>query len=210
MRLEKVNLKKKFFLYFYLDFVNYAISTYQMMKTYGYSPDLFSLNSLLYAYEMRGDYQHAEIIFRDIQSKFTPNIVTYTSLINTYAKAIRKDFQNSKNYIEKGEMIFEKVLNVNIQPTSRLLNCVLNLYTTSFHIKKAETFFNSVFEKYNIQPDLFAYSSMLKMYQYTKKIDKVLKYYYQMIEKGIKPDKFVYEILVMSHAQVFIILILFL
>jgi pentatricopeptide repeat protein len=138
-------------------------------------PDVRTYNTLLNALQKsnRSDaLEKAEQFFNAIRS---PNTVTYTTLLNIYARNGEIDkalnlFQQMQSNYDSGN----KDCRPNMHTYATILNA-LHKSNRSDAAVKAELFFNSI-----PSPDTVAYSTLLNIYAYNENIDKALKLFKQM------------------------------
>ncbi|KMZ58545.1 hypothetical protein ZOSMA_76G01000 [Zostera marina] len=105
---------------------------------------------------------------------------------------------------EKAVSIFEKMVASHrdgpVPKNSITLNTLMTALSEQGKIKEAHRMFN-LFVKYGQNPDIVAYSILLKSYILSGQLDSSVKIWSLMIIKGISPDVYCYNILINGYCK---------
>ncbi|CAK4613665.1 hypothetical protein AeMF1_000821 [Aphanomyces euteiches] len=107
-------------------------------------------------------------------------------------------FQNSNR--DKAKAIYEKCLQLH-GPSSALLNTMHSTHANALRLRDTREFMDVEFAKHNIQPDIFTYRSLMRMYTRAKRPQLALDLVRELHEKGIQPDATFYGYLVNYFAK---------
>ena len=149
------------------------------------APDISTYNILLnYCYQ-NGKYDFADKLEEEIFDFASPvhcNLMTYNIVLKGIGLKIQEVISPSK----KG-LLLEKMLKIlndlgkessSIKPNEITLNSCLEIYIKSEEFEKAWDLFDSMSIKYNISPDNFSYSIIMKALRLNpsdEKLNKILK-----------------------------------
>jgi len=180
------------------DYYAQAWDLLKTMKTEGYIPDYRTFDMLLAVAAKGGDVSTAELVFDEaVAAKGPKREHTYAFMIEAYAMAhrVHAEQHNLKKYVEKAELLFDRMVANGIKPTHISLNLRLNVYTYNSMIQRAVEWKKAMKEVYNVQPDVYAYNSMIEMYGRTRKMDLALDQFNLMKAEGLTPTFTTYSIL---------------
>lgn len=181
------------------DYYQNAFDLLKTMKVEGYIPDHRTLDMLLAVAAKGGDVATAELIFDETLA--LDNAPTrehpYAFMIEGYAMAhrVHAEQHNRKKYVDKAEQVFERMVAKGIRPTNLSLNLRLNLYTWNSMISKAVEWKKAMREVYKVNPDVYAYNSLIEMYGRMRQMDLALDQFNLMKAEGLVPNLTTYSVL---------------
>eukprot|EP01095_Lingulamoeba_sp_RSL-Kostka_P015526 TRINITY_DN7174_c0_g1_i1.p1 TRINITY_DN7174_c0_g1~~TRINITY_DN7174_c0_g1_i1.p1 ORF type:complete len:461 (-),score=92.40 TRINITY_DN7174_c0_g1_i1:101-1483(-) len=118
-------------------------------------------------------------------TKFLPNVYTYNTKINYYAKS---------NNLKKVDKYFNLLMNdTKVQPDKYTYDTIINFCTRSNNSKKAGEYFDFLKNDTNVQPSIKTYNTMIKCAR-LKNSEKVEEYYNLLKnDTNVKPDVYTYN-----------------
>lgn len=176
-----------------LHYYHAAFDYFERMKQAGFVPNKLSLQMVLYASAINGDVKISEMFFFKFKEKYPLDLRVLSMMIQTYANALKHSTKTE--YITKGEQYWQELLTLVSKPDLYALNIYLTLFTKGLRFKLAQEKFNTIFEQYQYQPDLYSFSSMTKMYFIGHKYDLMLEMYSLMKEKQVEPNEKYFNLL---------------
>jgi pentatricopeptide repeat protein len=141
----------------------------------GLSPDVNTFNNLLNACYVTGNFESADKLVEelfDFTSPVQPDLSTYNILLKGVSCKLDQFINNSE---EKAKLVgtmdgvFAELLKhstIGIKPNDITINTMLDIMIKAGEIKRAWELFDSMKEKYGVEPDKFSYSTIIKALKY--------------------------------------------
>ncbi|PKC66235.1 TPR-like protein [Rhizophagus irregularis] len=135
----------------------------------------------------------ARLLFREMQRfGLSPDVYTYTSLINAYVKA---------SDINKAEKIFSEMKKAGIEPSITTYNVLMSYYAKKKDIKKLRQIFNEIVIR-NIQPDNFTYCCLMDGFVSNNDFRSAITLLNDMQNRNLKLDAHVYTVLIKAYMKI--------
>ncbi|KAN0029796.1 hypothetical protein ACTA71_007933 [Dictyostelium dimigraforme] len=183
----------------------------QEMSIHNFSPDIITFTSLMNGAANRGEVAVFEKIYRELlynreDFKHNPDTRVFSLALLGYANnqilaKQKNDKSDLKVNIEKAEKVFKEMQERGVAISKKTLNNYLKVYSSSGFIKQTKQIFDKIYSKYNIQPDVTTFGTMIRMYVDHRKLETALELLYKMRNDGIKPDYFIYLTLLHGCAK---------
>jgi pentatricopeptide repeat protein len=138
----------------------------------GLSPDVNTFNNLLNACYVTGNFESADKLVEelfDFTSPVQADLSSYNILLKGVSCKLDQFINNQEEKIKLvGTMdgIFAELLKNSIKPNDITINTMLDIMIKSGEIKRAWELFDSMKEKYGVEPDKFSYSTIIKALKY--------------------------------------------
>ncbi|XP_071702441.1 uncharacterized protein [Rutidosis leptorrhynchoides] len=163
-----------------------AVGVFELMKNYGFKVGVDSINVLLDNLGRVKLAKEAQILFEKLKGRFTPNIETYTVLLNGWCKV--------GNLLEAGKVWNEMIdsgLSPDIVAHNTMLEGLLKVHKRSDAVKLFE-----VMKSKGPLPNERSYTIMIRDLCKQNRMKEAVEYYDNMVMFGCKPDVGVYTCLV--------------
>ena len=153
----------------------------QLMKSKYIVPDINTYNNLLNACYIQKNFTSAEKLAETILefgSRVQPDLSTYNILLKGVScKLDTASSDDEKRFlISTADNFFEDISKNNFTPNDITLNTMLDVLIKGNEFKRAWDLFDIMKLKYNIEPDKYSYSTIIKALKYevdSPKIDRV-------------------------------------
>ncbi|CAN0896073.1 Pentatricopeptide repeat-containing protein At3g62470, mitochondrial [Linum grandiflorum] len=163
-----------------------AIGMFELMKKYKFKLGAETLNSLLDCLGRAKLAKEAKVLFSRLEHRFTPNLRTYTVLLNGWCKV--------KNLMEAGRVwneMIEKGFKPDVVAHNIMLEGLLKSRKRSDAIKLFE-----IMKAKGPAPDVFSYTILIRYLCKQGRMEEVIDYYDEMADSGCDPDAAVYTCLI--------------
>ena len=179
----------------------------QMQKS-SIQPDISTINALLDTTSRLKDHQNfnrlLELICSEtVQSSLpSPNIITYNIILKGInVELFRKDRDVDKNeVILKTEKVIKHMSQNEARPNDITLNTIIDIMVDSKNFDQAWKYFDEMEIKYQIEPDIYTYSTLIKSIKNYEPDNKNIERVFEILKKiklsttkGIKPDEILYN-----------------
>nr|UPT48670.1 pentatricopeptide repeat protein AaPPR582 [Agave angustifolia] len=127
-----------------------------------------------------------------LQLCYRPSVIVYTIILRIYGQVGK---------IRLAEEIFLEMLEAGCEPDEVACGTMLCAYARWGRHKDMMLFYSAV-RRREILPSVAVYNFMISSLQKKKMHDKVIKLWNQMLDSGLKPDRFTYTVAIGSFAKV--------
>lgn len=167
-----------------------AHKLYGEMVSRGIPISTVTFNSLMTS---ETDYKETGRIFNQLQhAGFRPDVISYTRLISTYAKARRE---------ESAQAVFDEMVDAGVRPTRKAYNVLLDAYANSALVEEAKTVFKRM-TRDKCYPDLCSYTTLLSAYVNASDMEGAEKFFVRLKRDGIVPNVVTYGTLIKGYAKI--------
>ncbi|KAF2304772.1 hypothetical protein GH714_037910 [Hevea brasiliensis] len=163
-----------------------AVGIFELMKKHKYKVGVETINSLLDSLGRAKLGKEAQILFGKLEGRFTPNLRTYTVLLNGWCRV--------KNLMEAGRVwneMIDKGLKPDIVAYNTMLEGLLRSKKRSDAIKLL-----MVMKAKGPSPDVRSYTILIRDLCKHSKMKEAIEYFDEMVDSGCKPDATVYTCLI--------------
>ncbi|KAK1423587.1 hypothetical protein QVD17_18891 [Tagetes erecta] len=163
-----------------------AVGIFELMRKHNFKVGVGSINILLDNLCRAKLGKEAQILFEKLKGRFTPNIQTYTVLLNGWCKV--------GNLLEAGKVwneMIDKGLNPDIVAYNIMLEGLLKVHKRSDAVKLFE-----VMKAKGPPPNERSYTIMIRDLCKQKRMKDAVEYYENMLKFGCTPDAAVYTCLI--------------
>lgn len=178
----------------------------QMQKN-SLNPDITIFNTLLDTTSRLKDFNNFNRLSQLIcgekgnESLPSPNVVTYNIILKginmEMIKSENKDYEMS---IIKTKNVLKSMEANEIQPNDITLNTVIDIMVDSGNFDLAWEYYDEMESKYQVEPDIYTYSTLLKSIKNYEPDNKNIERAFNILKivrlsktKGIKPDEILYN-----------------
>ncbi|GLU16765.1 hypothetical protein SLE2022_331800 [Rubroshorea leprosula] len=163
-----------------------AVAIFELMKKYKYTVGAETINFLLDSLGKAKLGKEAQALFDKLKGRFTPNLGTYTVLINGWCKV--------KNLVEAGRL-WNEMIDVGIKPDIVAHNIMLEgLLKTKKRSEAIKLF--TVMKSKGPLPTVQSYTIMIRDFCKQSKMNDAVEYFDEMLGAGCQPDNAVYTCLI--------------
>ncbi|WKA00051.1 hypothetical protein VitviT2T_018445 [Vitis vinifera] len=163
-----------------------AVGVFELMKRYNFDAGVDTINCLLDNLGRAKLGKEAQALFEKLEDRFTPNLRTYTVLLNGWCRI--------KNLVEAGrtwnEMI-DKGFKPDIIAHHTMLEGLLKCKKKSDAIKLFE-----VMKAKGPSPNVRTYTILIRDLCKQMKMQEAVEYFDEMVDSGCQPDAAVYTCLI--------------
>ncbi|XP_031288001.1 pentatricopeptide repeat-containing protein At3g62470, mitochondrial-like [Pistacia vera] len=163
-----------------------AVAIFELMKKYKYKADVDTINFLLDSLGRAKLVKEAQLLFEKLKDRFTPNLMTYTVLLNGWCRV--------KNLMEAGRVwndMIDKGFKPDIVVHNVMLEGLLRSKKRSDSIKLFE-----IMKAKGPLPNVCSYTIMIRDFCKQRKMKEAVEYFDAMLESGCQPDAAVYTCLI--------------
>ncbi|KAL8229323.1 hypothetical protein R6Q57_014223 [Mikania cordata] len=163
-----------------------AVGIFELMKKHNFKVGVGSINCLLDNLGRAKLGKEAQLLFEKLKGRFTPNIQTYTVLLNGWCKV--------GNLLEAGKVwneMIDKGFNPDIVAYNTMLEGLLKVHKRSDAVKLFD-----VMKAKGPPPNERSYTIMIRDLCKQKRMKDAVEYYENMLKFGCKPDAAVYTCLI--------------
>ncbi|KAL1812218.1 hypothetical protein ACET3Z_022283 [Daucus carota] len=163
-----------------------AVAMIELMKKYKFKVDVDTINCLLDALGRVKLGEEAQLLFGELEERFTPNLQTYTVLLNGWCKV--------KNIMEAGR-VWNEMNDKGFKPDVVAYNTMLRGFLDDKELPDAMKLFE-VMKTEGPTPNVQSYSIMIRYLCKQKLIKRAVGYFEEMASYGCQPDAAVYTCLI--------------
>eukprot|EP00257_Ricinus_communis_P014707 XP_015572451.1 pentatricopeptide repeat-containing protein At3g62470, mitochondrial [Ricinus communis] len=163
-----------------------AVAMFELMKKYNYKVGVETINHLLDSLGRAKLGKEAQALFENLKGRFTPNLRTYTVLLNGWCKV--------KNLMEAGS-VWNEMIDKGFKPDIVAHNIMLEGLLRSKQRSDAIKLF-MVMKAKGPSPDVRSYTILIRYLCRQSKMEEAVEYFQEMIDSGCKPDAAVYTCLI--------------
>ncbi|CAK7348418.1 unnamed protein product [Dovyalis caffra] len=168
-----------------------AVGIFELMKKHKYKVGVDTINSLLDGLGRAKLGKEAQALFGKLEGRFTPNLRTYTILLNGWCRV--------KNLMEAGR-IWNEMLDKGFKPDIVAHNTMLEGLLKSKKRSDAIKFFE-VMKAKGPSPDVRSYTILIRDLCKQTKMKEAVEYFYEMVDSGCHPDAAVYTCLMTGYGN---------
>jgi len=179
----------------------------------GINPDISTINTLLDACSKLSDFKNfnrlCELMI-DSENGFaanlpSSNIVTFNIILKGINLEMCKlDFDERANFCKgKIDLIISEINKKGLKPNDITLNTIIDIMIESGNFDSAWKFFDEMENLYNVEPDIYTYSTLLKSIKNYEPDQKNIERAFEILKivklsktKGIKPDEILYNCII--------------
>lgn len=148
----------------------------------GIAPDLVAYNHLMNAYASKNDLDATLRIMAEIQELFTPDLVTYSTLIKC---------QVNVNHVEDAFKTMQTMRTNGFKPNQIILSSLIKACRQTNQIERAWKLYTHLKTEVE-QPDTVTYNLMIDICSYTKDAEKALDIFQEMASKHQPVDAYTF------------------
>ena len=173
-------------------------------------PDISTINTLLDTCSKLGDFSNfnrfCELIVDSENNLMTSlplsNIVTFNIILKGIdIEMCKLEFSERAQFCKgKVEIIINEVNKKGLRPNDITLNTIINIMVESGNFDLAWKYFDEMESTYNVEPDIYTYSTLLKSIKNFEPDQKNIERAFDILKivklsktKGIKPDEIFYN-----------------
>ena len=168
-----------------------AVGIFELMKNHKYRVGVETINALLDSLGRAKLGKEAQALFGKLEGRFTPNLRTYTVLLNGWCRV--------KNLMEAGR-IWNEMLDEGFKPDIVTHNIMLEGLLRSKKRSDAIKFFE-VMKAKGPSPDVRSYTILIRDLCKQTKMKEAVGYFYEMVDSGCHPDAAVYTCLMTGYGN---------
>jgi pentatricopeptide repeat protein len=168
-----------------------AVGIFELMKNHKYRVGVETINALLDSLGRAKLGKEAQALFGKLEGRFTPNLRTYTVLLNGWCRV--------KNLMEAGR-IWNEMLDEGFKPDIVTHNIMLEGLLRSKKRSDAIKFFEVIKAK-GPSLDVRSYIILIRDLCKQTKMKEAVEYFYEMIDYGFHPDAAVYTCLMTGYGN---------
>ncbi|CAN6978973.1 hypothetical protein BRARA_I04317 [Brassica rapa] len=163
-----------------------AVGIFELMKKYKFKIGVETINCLLDSLGRAKLGKEAQVLFDRLKERFTPNLMTYTVLLNGWCRV--------KNLMEAAR-IWNGMIDQGLKPDVVAHNVMLEGLLRSrkksdaiklFHVMKAK----------GPCPNVRSYTIMIRDFCKQSSMEAAVEYFDDMVDSGLQPDAAVYTCLI--------------
>lgn len=168
-----------------------AVGMFELMKKYKFKVGAETINSLLDALGRAKLGKEAQVLFGKLEHRFTPNLQTYTVLLNGWCRL--------KNLMEIGKVwneMIDKGINPDIVAHNTMLEGLLRCRRISDAVKLFE-----VMKAKGPAPNVRSFTILIRDLCKQRKMNVAVDYFEEMLDSGCEPDAAVYTCLITGYGN---------
>ncbi|CAH9063706.1 unnamed protein product [Cuscuta epithymum] len=169
-----------------------AVGIFELMKKYKFEAGVETINCLLDALGRAKLAKEAHVLFEKLEHRFTPNLQTYTVLLNGWCTV--------KNLMEAGKVwneMVDKGFKPDIVTHSIMLEGLLRGNKRSDAIKLFE-----VMKSKGPPPNAKTYTILIRYLCKHRNMDEAINYFDEMLSTGCGPDVAIYTCLITGFGNI--------
>lgn len=163
-----------------------AVGMFELMKKHKCKTGVETINSLLDSLGRAKLVKEAQVLFGKLEGRFTPNLRTYTVLLNGWCRV--------KNLMEAGR-IWNEMIDKGFEPDIVAYNTMLEGLLRSKKRSDAVKLL-MVMKAKGPSPDVRSYTILIRDLCKHSKMKDAIEYFDEMVDSGCKPDAVVYTCLI--------------
>ncbi|CAN8253914.1 unnamed protein product [Cochlearia groenlandica] len=163
-----------------------AIGIFELMKKYKFKIGVETINCLLDSLGRAKLGKEAQVLFDKLKERFTPNMMTYTVLLNGWCRV--------RNLLEAARIwndMIDQGLKLDVVAHNVMLEGLLRSRKKSdaiklFHVMKAK----------GPHPNIRSFTIMIRDFCKQSNMESAIEYFDDMVDSGLQPDAAVYTCLI--------------
>ncbi|CAH8319428.1 unnamed protein product [Eruca vesicaria subsp. sativa] len=163
-----------------------AVGIFELMKKYKFKIGVETINCLLDSLGRAKLGKEAQVLFDRLKERFTPNLVTYTVLLNGWCRV--------KNLMEAAR-IWNGMIDQGLKPDVVAHNVMLEGLLRSRKKSDAIKLFH-VMKSKGPSPNVRSYTIMIRDFCKQSSMEAAVEYFEDMVDSGLEPDAAVYTCLI--------------
>ncbi|XP_065860344.1 pentatricopeptide repeat-containing protein At3g62470, mitochondrial-like isoform X2 [Euphorbia lathyris] len=163
-----------------------AVGIFELMKKHKYKVGVETINSLLDSLGRAKLGKEAQALFDKLEDRFTPNMQTYTVLLNGWCRV--------KNLMEAGR-IWNEMIDKGFKPDVVAHNVMLEGLLKSKKMSEAIKLL-MVMKSKGPSPDVWSYTKLIRALCKQSKMNEAVEYFDEMVDSGCRPDAAIYTCLI--------------
>lgn len=163
-----------------------AVGIFEVMKKYKFKIGVETINCLLDSLGRAKLGKEAQVLFDRLKERFTPNLMTYTVLLNGWCRV--------RNLMEAAR-IWNGMIDEGLKPDVVAHNVMLEGLLRSRKKSDAIKLFH-VMKARGPCPDVRSYTIMIRDFCKQSSMEAAVEYFDDMVDSGLQPDAAVYTCLI--------------
>lgn len=163
-----------------------AIGMFELMKKYKFEVGVDTINCLLDSLGRAKLGKEAQLLFEKLEGRFTPNLRTYTVLLNGWCRV--------KNLMDAGRM-WNEMIDKGLKPDIVAYNTMFEGLLKGKKVSDAIKFFEAMKAK-GPTPNVRSYTILIRDLCKQKKMKEAVEFFEEMLDSGCEPDAAVYTCLI--------------
>ncbi|XP_010413276.1 PREDICTED: pentatricopeptide repeat-containing protein At3g62470, mitochondrial [Camelina sativa] len=163
-----------------------AVGIFELMKKYKFKIGVETINCLLDSLGRAKLGKEAQVLFDKLKERFTPNMMTYTVLLNGWCRV--------RNLMEAAR-IWNDMIDQGLKPDIVAHNVMLEGLLRSRKKSDAIKLFH-VMKSKGPSPSVRSYTIMIRDFCKQSSMETAVEYFDDMIDSGLQPDAAVYTCLI--------------
>ncbi|EOA23209.1 hypothetical protein CARUB_v10019235mg [Capsella rubella] len=163
-----------------------AVGIFELMKKYKFKIGVETINCLLDSLGRAKLGKEAQVLFDKLKERFTPNMMTYTVLLNGWCRV--------RNLMEAAR-IWNDMIDQGLKPDIVAHNVMLEGLLRSRKKSDAIKLFH-VMKSKGPCPNVRSYTIMIRDFCKQSGMETAIEYFDDMIDSGLQPDAAVYTCLI--------------
>jgi pentatricopeptide repeat protein len=163
-----------------------AVGIFELMKKYKFKIGVETINCLLDSLGRAKLGKEAQVLFDKLKERFTPNMMTYTVLLNGWCRV--------RNLIEAAR-IWNDMIDHGLKPDIVAHNVMLEGLLRSMKKSDAIKLFH-VMKSKGPCPNVRSYTIMIRDFCKQSSMETAIEYFDDMVDSGLQPDAAVYTCLI--------------
>lgn len=168
-----------------------AIGMFELMKKYNFKVGVETINCLLDAMGRAKLGKEAQILFEKLEHRFTPNLRTYSVLLNGWCRV--------KNLMEAGK-VWNEMIDKGFKPDTVAHNTMLEGLLRGHRKSDAIKLFE-VMKAKGPAPNVRSYTILMRDLCKQRKMREAVDYFDEMIRSGCEPDAGAYTCLITGYGN---------
>ncbi|KAK4406940.1 Pentatricopeptide repeat-containing protein, mitochondrial [Sesamum angolense] len=168
-----------------------AVGMFDLMKKYKFKVGTETINCLLDALGRAKLVKEAQVLFEKLENRFTPNLSTYSVLLNGLLRSKKRS---------DAIKLFEVMKSKGPLPNVRSYTILIKYLCKQGSLKEAVEYLDDMLTS-GYEPDAAVYTCLMTGFGNQKKMDMVYRLLNEMKEKGCPPDGRMYNALIKMMAN---------
>ncbi|KAK2970285.1 hypothetical protein RJ640_021747 [Escallonia rubra] len=163
-----------------------AVGIFELMKKYKYKVGVDNINYLLDSLGKAKLGKEAQILFERLKERFSPNLRTYTVLLNGWCRV--------KNLMEAGR-VWNEMIDMGFKPDIIAHNTMFEGLLKGKKKSDAIKLFE-VMKAKGPSPNVRTYTILIRDLCKQRKMEEAVEYFEEMLDSGCEPDAAIYTCLI--------------
>ncbi|KAM7528058.1 hypothetical protein LguiB_031468 [Lonicera macranthoides] len=169
-----------------------AVGIFELMKKYKFKAGVDTMNCLLDSLGRAKLGKEAQALFEKLQDKFSPNLQTYTVLLNGWCRV--------KNLMEAGR-VWNEMIDKGFKPDIVAHNTMFEGLLKGKRRSEAMKLFE-VMKAKGPYPNVRSYTILIRNLCKQKMVKEAVEYFEEMLNSGFEPDAAVYTCLITGYGNI--------